>query len=1221
MKIYPYDIYNPKQSNNWKVKKHTAYLDIACINEKSEKKILRVTGTPFTIELVVFEKYNTRVSELKKKTREGVLQTIERDICNSTGADPEDISRDTRYSNFTYIKNKVDVLIVRYRTWDTFSKARYIIKSNLTTRPFGKKLHVHVVTNSPKNQPQYIMFKELGLNFSTWFEINHEFSAPGPHANKDVLYIDYNTLKSKLVKLDDISLPNGVICSYDIETLAMKSTMPSSSIQEDVIVMLSAVFIKLNGDGYDKYVYYLGSKKITDDKFIEDFKKSDDTTIVCCKDEEEIIRKWYNKLISENVFILMGQNIFGYDCNYIKKRIMLNNLMMPKLGIVDDIDDTFGSVKWESAAFGVNIIDYFNCTGIVNFDTLFHARQTRTLNSYSLNAIAKDYGLASKEDIGYQEMFTLYRKVVKLMKVEPFEENLNTQLQNDVINLRKSILPKLHLMLKYSIRDSVIVADIFKLHIATDVFVSSKISDVSIFDLYARGQQRKLNNLIYKKSIEYGYTNIVPLNYDNPKTGGCVFVPTQGVHHNVVTLDFEGLYPSIMIGENIVPSMLYLPSINDHDEATLVKRFRKDYPNAKYRIINIQTNKEDDEDIDLGEMLDDPINIVDADDESFEDTFSDIVKTTYVEPIITEMPLIFSQDRKGLLVYIEIELKAQRSKYKSLMKAARREGNVLLGRYYDACQKAIKVLMNSIYGSLGAPSSSIYCLPVASAVPTVGRKLVVASAMIAMALGCNMKYGDTDSIMLEMVDKSYTSIAKYVKTVYTEEELAAVELKSDNIEVEWLSKLISDCFGEGIRLRWEKTATCMIMYKKKRYVMYQTDGKVLIKGLPIVRRDKCKYIKEILIKLNDLIRDDKFYEAVGYVISKSINLINGNVVDTDLVTTRRMGDNYTNQNSLMVLFRQNCRKYGIEVLAGDRKTLIVTVGDKGSKLGSRCITLEGLRDNGMIIDYLYYVWNDLRLNLQSALLIGFKYRMEFIERYRLINFFLRFIKQYVDEVDIVVSLNNLMVNKLNDCSLSVNDILNKSSKVDNTCYLSGYTEIQGKTINNLVCILNLVTIERLVVHLLTIYPEQKKKKILEMRKQLISRTPVAELQANVVEAIAKYKIMSKEEPEKYNWELFEKKFINLDKDTSWEYYFKKFKGDKTLSKQDNKQIPNLLNNLQIPEELYIKLLKDIKNPFDFTECIVPKIQGIKQVLTENGLKIWNELNLDKLHNSLSVIEH
>ena len=67
-------------------------------------------------------------------------------------------------------------------------------------------------------------------------------------------------------------------------------------------------------------------------------------------------------------------------------------------------------------------------------------------------------------------------------------------------------------------------------------------------------------------------------------------------------------------------------------------------------------------------------------------------------------------------------------------------------------QRSYKVVMNSVYGFLGASKGFVPIVPIAASVTATGRKMIEHTAKRAVELipGSVVVYGDTDSVMVKM---------------------------------------------------------------------------------------------------------------------------------------------------------------------------------------------------------------------------------------------------------------------------------------------------------------------------------------------------------------------------------------------------------------------------------------------------------------------------------------
>jgi hypothetical protein len=205
--------------------------------------------------------------------------------------------------------------------------------------------------------------------------------------------------------------------------------------------------------------------------------------------------------------------------------------------------------------------------------------------------------------------------------------------------------------------------------------------------LVERGQQIKVFSQLTKKARELGF--MVPtIRYgaipEEPYEGATVLEAQKGAYYTPITaLDFESLYPSIMMAHNLCYSSYVM------DE--------KKYGNVPG--IEYETFK-------IGDR-------------------------TYK----------FAQDVPSLLPAILLELKQFRKQAKRDMAAA----TGFMKEVYNGKQLAYKISMNSVYGFTGAGKGILPCVPIASTTTSKGRSMIEETKNYVEKHfpGSKVRYGDS----------------------------------------------------------------------------------------------------------------------------------------------------------------------------------------------------------------------------------------------------------------------------------------------------------------------------------------------------------------------------------------------------------------------------------------------------------------------------------------------
>ena len=208
--------------------------------------------------------------------------------------------------------------------------------------------------------------------------------------------------------------------------------------------------------------------------------------------------------------------------------------------------------------------------------------------------------------------------------------------------------------------------------------------------------------------------------------------------------------------------------------------------------------------------------------------------------------------------------------------------------------------------------------------------------------GAKVRYGDTDSIMVEFDETDLNKC--WALGERASEQVTALFKKPNDLELE--------------KIYWP-----YILYSKKRYAakMWVHDGTnvvfdhIDIKGLQVVRRDSCEYVRATCQRVIEMLLDSQFIEVMDYVEQQRKNLLNGNVPMERLVLSKRLGSEYKNENLAHVVVRNKIRERmpGSEPLSGDRVQFVLVQG--GKKMYEKAEDPEWVREHSLKLDYVYYL--------------------------------------------------------------------------------------------------------------------------------------------------------------------------------------------------------------------------------------------------------------------------
>ena len=161
-------------------------------------------------------------------------------------------------------------------------------------------------------------------------------------------------------------------------------------------------------------------------------------------------------------------------------------------------------------------------------------------------------------------------------------------------------------------------------------------------------------------------------------------------------------------------------------------------------------------------------------------------------------------------------------------------------------------------------------------------------------------------------------------------------------------------------------------------MLYETNpnkGKMKFMGLSIKRRDSCDYLKDtyggilnILMKENQL-GNSNIMMAIDYLNNSLSELVAGTVPMDKLTLTKALRGYYKNPHTIahsVLANRIGKRDPGNKPKPGDRmKFAFVVNSDKKALLGEKIETPAFIVENGLTLDYTYYITNQLMKPLQQ----------------------------------------------------------------------------------------------------------------------------------------------------------------------------------------------------------------------------------------------------------------
>lgn len=334
---------------------------------------------------------------------------------------------------------------------------------------------------------------------------------------------------------------------------------------------------------------------------------------------------------------------------------------------------------------------------------------------------------------------------------------------------------------------------------------------------------------------------------DRTNIGGRVKDPKIGFCESVVTFDATSLYPSVMLSLNISPET-FLGKVEFNEKDILNKKFNNSHIKEKYYCI-------------------------------------------------ASNGALFDKTRKGIIVDLIQKLFDERTSFKELMfKLENENGDSNLIKKYNVFQEAIKILMNSLYGSMCNEYFRYYNLDIAEAITQTGQTIVQTAE-----LSIN-KYVNK---ILETSDIDYT--------VFSDTDSCAIEMKDiikkynvpdnninnflDKVSKERIDPLLKDVFDEfadylnffqnKIYFKREMIVKKGFVVAKKKYAMnvlskekiIYDNPKLIVKGLEIVRSSTPEIVREYLKDVVKMVLETDEIETQKFIKGFKEKFFASDVVD------------------------------------------------------------------------------------------------------------------------------------------------------------------------------------------------------------------------------------------------------------------------------------------------------------------------------------------------------
>ncbi|KAI1456787.1 hypothetical protein F4805DRAFT_211672 [Annulohypoxylon moriforme] len=445
----------------------------------------------------------------------------------------------------------------------------------------------------------------------------------------------------------------------------------------------------------------------------------------------------------------------------------------------------------------------------------------------------------------------------------------------------------------------------------------ARLLGVDFFSVFSRGSQFKVESIMFRIAKPENFVLVSP---DRKQVGAqnaleclpLVMEPQSAFYNSpLVVLDFQSLYPSVMIAYNYCYS-------------TFLGRIVNWRGTNKMGFTDYQRQQG------LLELLKDYINISPN-------------GMMYCKPEV----------RKSLLAKMLTEILETRVMVKSGMKQDKDDKT--LQQLLNNRQLALKLLANVTYGYTSASfSGRMPCSEIADSIVQTGRETLERAIALIHSVDkwkAEVVYGDTDSLFIYLPGRTKDQ---------------AFDIGNE------ISKAITDMNPRPIKLKFEKVYHPCVLLAKKRYVGYKYESKDQVKpdfdakGIETVRRDGTpaeQMIEEKALKL--LFETADLSQVKSYFQKQCEKIMRGAVSMQDFCFARevRLGT-YSDRGppppGALISTKKMLEDARAEPQYGERVPYVVVSGAPGARLIDRCVAPEELLSNSHLqLDAEYYISKNL----------------------------------------------------------------------------------------------------------------------------------------------------------------------------------------------------------------------------------------------------------------------
>ena len=616
-----------------------------------------------------------------------------------------------------------------------------------------------------------------------------------------------------------------------------------------------------------------------------------------CISEVELIIEFSQFVAQLDPDVLLGYEVQNSSWGYLLKRgtALEIDMMAPMFSRIQSSKESH--FDKDRDAFGADDMSEINLVGRVVLNVWRIMKSELNLRSFDFHVVYQEVLKRRLPVFSYKSLTSWFN---------PLDTKFDAKMSYKVID---------HLITRC--KGSIEILS--KLDLITRTSEMSRLFGILFFEVLTRGTQFRVESMLIRSAKSRNFIAASPSIQQRAKMRApehipLVLEPESAFYADpVLVLDFQSLYPSMMIAYNYCYS-------------TCIGRVEhlKDETNSVFQLGTLPYFV--------------PASHV-----------KKLIKKQKVHVAPNGVAYVDTSIRKGLICQMVEDILNTRIMVKRFMKNYKNDP--VLYKMLDARQLGLKLIANTTYGYTGASfSGRMPCVEIADSIVRKARETLEKSIDFVNSnpkWNAEVVYGDTDSMFVRLPGASKETAFKIGHEI---------------------GEMITQMNPKPVKLKFEKVYHPCVLITKKRYVGYsyesldQKEPLFDAKGIETVRRDNCPVVGKIMEKSLRLLFETKDLSVVKEYVQRQLTKItHGRVPLNDFVFAKefRGRDRYkpgAHIAALKIADKQLSTDPIAEPLRGDRVPYCIVYGVPKLPLYQLIRSPHELVKNPMLrINALYYI--------------------------------------------------------------------------------------------------------------------------------------------------------------------------------------------------------------------------------------------------------------------------